>query len=236
MFTSILKKLELLENKVCVLESSLEVSHQVNQVLRKEIDNLTEALDNQEQYSRRSCLVIDGITPNKTESPEQLRDKIMNLTTNHLANQSVHPDDFIFDFDKCHRIGPIKDNKQTVIVKFRSNAFRGKLYKAKKSTPKGIKFRVSLTKRRINLLEHANKKVADIENIKFAYADINGNTKLLLNERTEYGKWTRSFKDEEELDEILSEYRPQHIAPNNGEQPETQTEEHVFGQNTTENV
>ena len=172
------------------------------------MDQLSAEIDDQEQYSRRSCLTIDGIQPAKNETANQLYEKIKQLTTNHLNNDSVSPNNFDYEYDKCHRIGPVKNNKQSVIVKFRSDNFRERLYRAKKSAPRGIKFRVSLTKRIIELIKKANLKVDNIEGFKFAYADANGNLKLLLNQKSNNGKWTLPFSDIRELDDILSTYGP----------------------------
>ena len=218
--------LECLENKVCELESSLEVSKQVNKVLKKSIDK-------NEQYSRRKCLIIDGIVPDRNETIDDLKAKIKNITTNHLnnnnKNNNVHPGAFDNEFDKCHRIGVVKGNKQSVIVKFKSDGFREYLYKSKKSTPRNIRFRVSLTKSRINLFEHANKKIEGIPAIKFAYADANGNPRLLLDNKTRNGSWTLPFEDEDELDDLLLDFHPDEILSTNPphvqDGRDTQTEE-----------
>ena len=216
MFTDLIKRIELLENRVCELESSLQVSQQVNKLLKKEIDN-------NEQYSRRKCLIIDGIAPVKTETPEQLKQKIKLIATNHMKIRNIHPDAFEFEFDKCHRIGPVKNNRQSAIIKFKSDNFREHMYRSKKSAPTNVRFRVSLTKRRINLLLHANERVEGIPLIKFAYADINGNTKLLLNQQSNNGRWTLPFDDEDSLDtvinDIIADNPPQSPPP-----PDDQTE------------
>ena len=173
-------------------------------MLREEVDSLQNELDRHDQYSRRSCLVIDGITPIKNESNNDLIQRIKNLTTDHLKRNSVHPDQFDLEFDKCHRIGKVKDNKQAVIIKFKSDAFRERLYRARKSVPQGIRFRVSLTKRRIDLIENANKAVESIDVIKFAYADVNGNLKILLNQPLN-GRWALPFNNLQELNELITE-------------------------------
>ena len=203
LFDEMLKRITALENNVLILESSLAVSNQANTLLSGEVDRLNSEVDRLEQYSRRSCLVISGIHPDKNETTQDLYNKIKNLTTNHLQQESVSPNTFDFEFDKCHRIGPVKDNKQSVIVKFRSDAFREHLYKNRKCLPKGVKFRVSLTKKRIDILEKANEKIKELNGVKFAYADANGNLKLLLKEKTDKGRWTLQFDNLEELDGLL---------------------------------
>ena len=72
--------------------------------------------------------------------------------------------------------------------------------------PDGVKFKVSLMKGRIDLLEKANNKIANIPVMRFAYSDQNGNLKLLLKERNRKGKWALGFNTERELDIILSQY------------------------------
>ena len=205
-----LKRIEALETTVVRLESSLDVSTQVNTVLTGEVERCHEEIDRLEQYSRRTCLVIEGINPVKNESPEDLFHKIKNLTTNHLLNNNnVNPQHFDFEFDKCHRIGPVRQNKQSVIVKFRSDSFREHIYRKKKSLPQGVKFKVSLTKKRIDILEKANEKTKTNGSIKFAYADVNGNLKLLLTEKSSQGRWALPFNNLKELDTLIDDHSTQ---------------------------
>ena len=221
-----LEKIESLENRICHLESSLEVSIHVNKVLRGEVDHLHNEVDRLEQYSRRTCLVIDGVVPVRGETNADLFQRVKDLTTNHLGRRdSVHPDEFNREFDKCHRIGPIKDNRQPLIIKFRSDNFREKLYRARKSAPNGVRFRVSLTKKRIHLIEDANKIVTNQEKIKFAYADINGNVKVLLKEKSRNGRWALHFNCIEELNELISEIND----PISNSAPDTHQNESLIG-------
>ena len=44
----------------------------------------------------------------------------------------------------------------------------------------GIKFQPSLTKRRVKLFGLANKRFREVDQVKFAYADMHGNIKVML--------------------------------------------------------
>lgn len=104
-------KLENLETIVEKTSDELAVSKQVNNVLNNEVERLREQIDDHEQYSRRNCLVITGLLPNKNESVYGLQNKIKNLVCNHMTSDDalVHPSKFDYEFDKCHRLGSTKD-------------------------------------------------------------------------------------------------------------------------------
>ena len=36
------------------------------------------------------------------------------------------------ELDKCHRLGPTRDGKQSTVVRFRSHAFKKKVYQKRK--------------------------------------------------------------------------------------------------------
>lgn len=190
------KRVDTLEGKVMQLEGSLAVAGHVNTVLRDQIDDL-------QQYQRRSCLVIEGIPLDGEETTQKLRGKVETIVTTKLGDGSVVKEEFNDHYDKCHRIGKVKNSQQPVIVKFKTDSFREYLYRQRKKTPAGVKFKVSLTKKRIELLEIAESMSKDFEQIKFAYADPNGNTKFML--RFPYKrKWTLPFKNESEAAEKLA--------------------------------
>ena len=62
------------------------------------------------------------------------------------------------------------------------------VYRAKKKLNNNVRVKLDLTKKRYNLLMSANKYVADIDRVKFCYADINCRLKV---------KWSdESFDDD----------------------------------------
>ena len=99
------------------------------------------------------------------------------------------------NIDKIHPISVIGDNrKQQRIIKFKSDIFKEKTFQNHKVIKRQrssyskntnfpiIKFKLFITKRRIKLLSYAEELIGHIEEIKFAYADMHGNLKLLFNE------------------------------------------------------
>ena len=61
---------------------------------------------------------------------------------------------------------------------FKSRSFRSKIYRVRKECARrDLKVRLSLTKRRQNLLNFAQTHLQDEPNFKFVYADEDGNLK-----------------------------------------------------------
>ena len=85
---------------------------------------------------------------------------------------------------KCHRIGPKdKDGTQGTILKFKSHSFKESVYHGwKKIKNRKIKIKISLTKKRHKIVSYPHLATANIPNVDFPYADINGNLKLRLKE------------------------------------------------------
>ena len=63
----------------------------------------------------------------------------------------------------------------------------------------------SLSRNRIDLLRKANKVIEGNENFKFAYADIHGNLKLVLNKSLNR-KYVKHFRSEDGIINIISAY------------------------------
>ena len=81
--------------------------------LKVEVKNLEKKADDQEQYSRRNCLLIHGLTETKTEdTDEMVLDVINNKLNIELSQISI---------DRSHRLGKWKgpgQKPQAIIVKF----------------------------------------------------------------------------------------------------------------------
>ena len=135
-------RVDFLEGRVTQLQAEISISSQVNTVLEAQLDDL-------QQYQRRSCMIVDGIKPTIKETTEDLMMKIRKAVTGKLidekgidSNNPLSTKDFNDNFDKCHRIGPIRDGKQAAIIKFKSHSFREKAYELrKKIKTSGIRFR-----------------------------------------------------------------------------------------------
>lgn len=95
------KKVNVLEGRLCQANSTQAIASHVNNVLR-------EKLDDQEQYSRRYCIVVEGLT---------LDDDAKVAISNSL---NIHPEVLHNQIDKMHPIGPVKDDRtQSRIIKLK---------------------------------------------------------------------------------------------------------------------
>jgi len=106
---SLRNKVESLELHQVKLEASLVISQGVNSVFEEKLDDL-------QQYSKRSCLIFDNMPVETNEMEEIVKEKISNVVANDLHLPST-------EIDKAHRIGPVKDGKQSIIAKFKGHGF-----------------------------------------------------------------------------------------------------------------
>ena len=119
---------------------------QHEQVLIRETWN---SMNDQEQYPRRPCLVIESITIRNNEAEASLTNSIIDIIKSDLQLPGVT----INDVDKCHRIGPTaNDGKQNIIIKFTkhstaTNVFRERWKLSKlMDWKKHVKFHTSPTR------------------------------------------------------------------------------------------
>ena len=84
------------------------------------------------------------------------------------------------ELDKCHRLGKAKDGKQSTIIRFKSHSFRASVYASRNNiqNKKKLKVKLSLTKRRTKIINYAHRITESVPEVKFAYADVNGNLKI----------------------------------------------------------
>ena len=122
--------------------------------LKVEVKNLEKKADDQEQYSRRNCLLIHGLTETKTEDTDEMVLDVINNKLNIKMSQ--------ISIDRSHRLGKRKGPGQkprAIIVKFtrykdRHHVFRNK--KLLKGT--GISVTESLTLKRMEHLKKAREQ------------------------------------------------------------------------------
>ena len=88
-----------------------------------------------------------------------------------------------------------------------SNLTRASVYASRNNIQNKKKFKVklSLTKRRTKIINHAHRITELVPEVKFAYADINGNLKIRLHEQRE-GKYTFSFSSIDSIHNIFSKF------------------------------
>ena len=150
-------------------------------------DVLREKLDDQEQYSRRPCLVIEGIRSRENETEASLTNSVIDI----VKSDWQLPDVTINDVNKCHRIGPTdNDGKQNIIIKLTKHSTATKVFRERWklsyliSLKVHVKFRTSLTRHRQKLLTFTSNLCTEAEEISFIFSDRIGNLKIKLKEPT----------------------------------------------------
>ena len=111
------------------------------------------------------------------------------------------------ELDKCHRLGKANDGKQSTIIRFKSHSFLTSVYasRSKIENKKKLKVKLSLTKRRTKIINYAHTITEPVPEVKFAYADVNGNLKISLHEQRE-GKYTFPFNSIDSLHDIFRKF------------------------------
>ena len=155
------------ENRITCLESTLALRQNTIDVLLSELE--VKADDN-EQYSRRSCLRIHGIGYDENSRNEDME----NILSDCFGKVDVHFD--VKEINREHRIGKPVIDKETgkkskmIIVKFKSWKSRCDFYKERpkayqngRKKPGQLPFRVSLdlTKCRYDTLKKAQGIIKD---------------------------------------------------------------------------
>jgi len=135
-------------------------------ILSNNVDILKKCSDNQEQYSRRSCLRFKGIEKDDNETPDKCIKKVVEICKG--LNVEI-PEEVI---DRAHRVGKKRD---IMIVKFTSFKYRTSVYRNRKKN-KDVNIHLDLTKKRLNLLDQARSMINDLSAVSFVFGDINCNT------------------------------------------------------------
>lgn len=183
------KELRELAKKVATQESIDELKtiiHRQNETimkleskvssLEKEVDLLKEQNDDSEQYSRRTCLRINGVPTSPNESADNCLQAVVKIFKE--ANVDV-PNSVI---DRAHRIGRAYGNKpRQIIVKFSTWRHRTDVYKARKLIKEklGLGVQPDLTRARLELLKQV-QLLCENTNAEFAFADVNCNLGIKL--------------------------------------------------------
>lgn len=187
------EKMKELEKKIYLLEGKIDKNTSLNFVRERVTDELKSQLTDLQQYTRRYSVVIAGVEKQNNESEEvkKVLKEAKSVTTFN-------------DVDKFHRVGPVKNNKQDVIVRFKSHTAKENFYKNRKNVNKNVKIKPSLAPGRKELLNDAVNFLAEYENSSlknqphFVFADMHGNLKLKMTHRVE-GKMFFKFNSLEEL-------------------------------------
>ena len=169
------------------------------------ITGLVTKCDDNQQYSRHSCLRIHGIETKTKESNEDIIEKVME------CYEALEIPFNEANIDRAHRIGREYSDKTTgkkvksIIVKFKSWKSRQQLYNSrprfdknrKKKPGQNFTISVDLTKRRHELLMKARGLIKDNDAIDFVFSDINCSLGVKFNDSFKY------FNSKQELYNII---------------------------------
>ena len=181
------------------LESKLAIKQNI-------IDNLEVKCDDNEQYSRRSCLRVHGLDFSSDEDED-----VMKKVEKCCSDMGIEFNQN--EIDRVHYIGkPYMDktkNKKarSLIIKFKSWKSRITFYKSRprnhldRQKKPGSTFNVSLdlTKRRYNLLMKARGLIVNNPSVAYAFCDINCSLVIKFNDNT-----YRYFNIECEFNNLLN--------------------------------
>lgn len=134
-------------------ESSKELSNfaKENQTLKSKVSQLSDELNVLEQYSRRNCVRIFGLSESAEENTDDLMKK--------LAHDKLGVEISDSDIDRSHRIGkPDRKGHRAIIVKFTNYSSKQRVLKARrKLKSSGIVIQEDLTTKNRALLKKANE-------------------------------------------------------------------------------
>ena len=134
---------------------------------KKKCSDLELSLDNNEQYSRTTCLRITSIPCEEKEASEEVLKKVKILIKKE-AEVDI-PEETV---DRAHRVGPKKNKNQAIRNKFFTFRHRTVFYRVRKTLKNGIKLHIDLTKKRFNLLLDVQSFIQGKENVEYVYADM----------------------------------------------------------------
>ena len=197
--TSKVETLETTVSELSYLKVEVEKLKDVNAVCSKINSNLVREVETMQQYSRRNCIVLEGIKHKQHETIQELENTVKSTLKNEFK---VDEREINMKFDKTHRIGGISnDRQQRIIVRFKSHGFCNKIYSRRKQS-KRVYVKPSLTKFRLDTMKQAKERVGDSNIVDFVYSDILGNLKISLKTPLR-GRFVHEFYDISELSDIL---------------------------------
>ena len=196
-------KIDALEAKVTMMESF--IAHMEN------------GIDEQEQYNRRLCLRIDGITPPK-QGQNETGDQCLKKVKSVFKELKVAIPDKVID--RAHWIGKPKAkngiNIHTIIIRFTTWGHRTAVCRVRKASSK-YKIRLDLTKKRLNAMVKVSNDL-DTKKLVFAFADVNcrlcakvGDEFVYFNANDDLDAFVARFESEDDGNEENEETNEEQI-------------------------
>ena len=187
-YKELMERVSCLEGTVSAMEGELAVVQNLNTLLSCQLDDA-------DSYSRRLCMIVMGLW--KPENDETNEDDALHITSAVAKEARIDKNDFMKQLNKIHPIGGAKNRNQVRIIKFATHRFEEKVFlqhkhnkkidnrkkkKNRKHKPKvQLNVQPFLSYNRIDLLRKVNEAIEGCENFKFAYDDMHGNLKFILN-------------------------------------------------------
>ena len=117
----------------CDVNGTLNAIKSDLESIKADICHNTRKLDDLENYSRRNCLLLHGISESRNENVDQI---VLNVLHKNLKLPNVSMN----LIDRCHRLGPpkrtmadaVNEGKRPIIIKFTSYRVRNDVWKQKK--------------------------------------------------------------------------------------------------------
>ena len=122
-----------LTQKVEKLTHELITKEGIIKKLEQRVDQLEEAADSTEQYSRRPNLRVHGIPETKTDDSENTDQLIVKLVN---VDMNFQPPIQLNQIERSHRLGPKtsvdgQKRERAIIVRFRSERVRDEVYRSR---------------------------------------------------------------------------------------------------------
>ena len=150
-----LSELEKVSLTVNLLQKHVSSLKESNIALQKKCSDLELSIDNNEQYSCRTCLRITNIPCEEKETTEEVLKKVKKLIKEEA--EADIPEETI---DRPYCVGPKKSKNQAIIVKFSTLTHWTLFYRARKKLKNGIKLHIDLKKKNLTyflMLSHLFK-------------------------------------------------------------------------------
>lgn len=151
-----------LQKEVVSLKNDLKEKASEITVLKNRITQLEDTIDNQEQYSRRANLRINGFNEKKEEN---LEDEVISVLNEKMK---ISPPVNARDIARIHRVGKLGTTKtRQIIVQFSTYKARSNVYRNKKmlaGTPLSINEDLTRSRSKLYYLARLEKRKGTIKN------------------------------------------------------------------------
>ena len=194
-----------LQNKLLYLESEMCKNNSLLLVRERVTEELRDQLVNLQQYTRRPSAIIAGINKKEKETHNDLLKEVTEII-NEVDSSTT-----LADVDKFHRVGPLKERKQDIVIRFKTHDAKEQFFLRRKNIKRaGVKIRPSLAPARRELIKEAIELLDNCENRDyqltnpphFVYADMHGNLKVKMSKEIN-GKLFFNFSSIVDLNGII---------------------------------